>query len=52
MIKTKKLEFGPNSTESLTNLKTQIIMKFTYSYCDKNKKNSSSDTKNKFLTKV
>ena len=35
MIKTQKLEFGPNSTESLTNLKTQILMKFTYSYCDK-----------------
>ena len=38
MSKTQKLEFGPNSTESLTNLKTQILMKFTYSYCDKNQK--------------
>ena len=38
MIKTQKLEFGPNSTESLTYLKTQILMKFTYSYCDKTQK--------------
>ena len=38
MIKTQKLEFGSNSTESLKNLKTQILMKFTYSYCDKTQK--------------
>ena len=35
MIKSQKLECGLNSTKSLTNLKTQILMKFTYSYTDK-----------------
>ena len=39
MNKNLKLELGQNSTESLTNLKTQILMKLTYSYCDKNSKN-------------
>ena len=38
MIKTQKLECGPNSIKSLTNLKTQILMKFTYSYTDKTQK--------------
>ena len=38
MIKTQKLELGPHTTEGLTNLKTQILMKFTYSYCDKTEK--------------
>ena len=35
MNKTKKLEFRPNTTEGLTNLKAQMLVKFTYSYCDK-----------------
>ena len=38
MIETQKLEIGLNSTESLTNLKTQILKKFTYSHCDKTQK--------------
>ena len=38
IIKTQKLEFKLNLSESLTKLKTQILMKFTYSYCDKTQK--------------
>ena len=38
MISTQRLELGPNSTESFTKLKTQILKKFTYSYYDKNSK--------------
>ena len=34
IVKTQKLKFEPNSTESLTKLKTQILMQF----CDKTQK--------------
>ena len=38
IIKTQKIELGPNSTKTLTNLKTEILTKFTYSFCDKTQK--------------
>ena len=36
--KTQKLEFGLKSNKSFAKLKTQILMKLTYSYCDKTQK--------------
>ena len=36
--KLEKFKFGPDPTENWTNLKTQILMKFTYSYCDETQK--------------
>ena len=44
MIETQKLEFGPNSTESLANLKTQILLNSPTHIVTKFK-NSNSDTK-------
>ena len=38
LIKTQKNKFELNSTESLTKLKSQIFMKFTYSYWYKTQK--------------